>query len=198
MLPKRTKITHLSNGELFILDFLALEGRSNFKNLCEENYSIHMNVEYSHDFNDRELLRVLNTLKYEQYITFNNNYYQITKKGGGIWAIERTPIWNRYCIDSSYEDSTNIIIDFLCTDKNIGYKFAKTSIESNLYHTLSDNLVLNEIYPGSLLYWKSFPKEYTWRDICHVNEVQEEVDWDTYHRNREWWRTLDELQLFLK
>ena len=74
MLPKRTKITHLSNGELFILDFLALEGRSNFKNLCEENYSIHMNCEYSHDFNDRELLRVLNTLKYEQYITVNNNY----------------------------------------------------------------------------------------------------------------------------
>jgi len=120
MLPKRTKITHLSNGELFILDFLALEGRSNFKNLCEKNYSIHMNVEYSHDFNDRELLRVLNTLKYEQYITFNNNYYQITKKGGDIWTIERTPIWNRYCIDSSYEDSTNIIIDFLCIDKNIG------------------------------------------------------------------------------
>ena len=198
MLPKRTKITHLSNGELFILDFLALEGRSNFKNLCEENYSIHMNCEYSHDFNDRELLRVLNTLKYEQYITVNNNYYQITKKGGDIWTIERTPIWNRYCIDSSHEDSTNIIINFLCIDKNIEYKFAKTSIESNLYHILSDKLVLNEIYPGSLLYWKSFPKEYSWSAACHANEVQEEADWDTYHRNRERWRTLDELQLFLK
>ena len=110
-------------------------------------YSIHMNVEYSHDFNDRKLLRVLNTLKYEQYITFNNNYYQITKKGGDIWTIERTPIWNRYCIDSSYEERADIIIDFLCIDHHFGRVFLLDIVQdfllgSLIKSTLSDNFSL--------------------------------------------------------
>lgn len=56
-----------------------------------------------------------------------------------------------------------------------------------------------ELNSGNILKWKHFQSEYSWRVVSQIDELDSytNIDWNAYHKNREWWRTLSELQKFL-
>lgn len=118
MFPTRSNCTSISNECLFILDFLALEGCYTLNSLLDKNYPVHMNITYSHNLKLEDLLdfiQNLKNIKYIRNISYEDTYeksdninneeiYYITRKGGDIWSKERMPIWDRFCVDSSYKD----------------------------------------------------------------------------------------------
>jgi len=212
MQPKRTGVTGLSNNELLILDFLAMLGKTNTINLDHENYPIHLNTTYSHDLHGQELLLVLDELENkgmiskEPYSLVNNGtgevdptvyQYFITKNGGAKWADERTPIWSKYCSDSTNAEGNRV--EFRCVDENIGKQFAEIALRSKLYEFPFEELSVVLLPPGSLFFWIEFDQEFSWDAPMLNNDDagEQEVNWDYYQANRCWWSTLEELQTFI-
>lgn len=200
MKPKRTSKTTLSEVELLILDFLALNGIADISSLYDDNYLVHMNTQYSHGLDNSELVFLIDLMVNKKLISTHDTFgkndirYSISYLGGKLWEIERGPKWNRYCMDSSDGN----IISFYCLDVDIGKKFAETSLFSNLYLFSRNNLYLEKLNPGSLIYWKKFNCEFVWRSNLELHDANlSEIDWDLYRKNRCWWRDIEELQLFL-
>lgn len=207
---KRTGKTSLSENELLILDFLALLGKTNVKNLYEESYSIHLNINYSHGLSSKDLLTLLSGLVNNNLVTdlpslttfkhkdndeqnIKSHDYCITERGGYEWSKERTPIWSKYCSDTTSQDDN--IVEFCCIDEDVGRKFAEISCQANLYIFSLEDLSLRELVSGSLFNWIKFDQEFSW--IARFNqstEGEQAVDWNFYNNNRSWWRTLEELQ----
>ena len=214
MKPKRTGVTGLSENALLILDFLAMLGRTNVRNLFRERYSTHLNTGYSHDLNNKELLLLLDELECKSLVskkpsllltnsenqrTSNQQIYDyyLTEKGGVKWSVERSPIWNKYCVDATNAEGTSV--EFRCTDQKIGRQFAEVSLLVNLYTFSLKELTLKQLIPGSLFYWKKFEQEFSWiaRVDQKVDNAERTVNWTFYNEHRSWWSTLDELQTFL-
>lgn len=212
MEPKRTGATGLSNSEILILDFLAMLGKANIQNLYNENYPIHMNTSYSHGLSDQELLLVLHELVKKGLVSrelpflpksneciypTSRNYYSITVKGGVEWANERTPVWSKYCTDSTNEEGKTV--EFRCVDMAIGKQFAEIALHSKLYQFSFEELVLNLLPPGSLFSWIKFKHEFCWiapLKQC-ADDKEQNINWDFYQKNRCWWSTLEELQTLI-
>ena len=215
---KRTEKTNLSNNELLLLDFCALLGPASLVALRKKDYSIHMNIPWTHDMSDEEVKFTLECLVEHgllekrkrsnmplvqpiKYIKGPEYSYSLTKNGGEEWAHERNPIWNSYCIDTRYEDNNGLeIIEFLCLDKTIGHRFATTSLACKFYSFDIDTLSFVDIPNGSLKYWKRFKNEYAWRAVVIKRNKTiwpKDVDWELYEKNRNWWRTLKELQTLI-
>ena len=199
----------MSDDELMILDFLALDGGVPLDSLYAENYSLHRNTPYSHNITHQELPSVLADMQkrglISSYVWFHKKQrrtiYEITLLGGEQWESERTPVWRRLCLDSHEFGENGELLSFRCVDQEIGRTFAEVCLQAQLY-----NFPLHELRltiapsddPCPLSPWKTFPREFVWT-VRPYPESEEYVatDWALYHQNRCWWRDLDELQLFL-
>lgn len=212
-LPKRTRKTNLDIDSLMLLDFLALNGFCEIKFLKKDSYPLHMNCTYSHEVSDDNLENKLEKLilsgfvnkKLDNCLDANSDaknrdkaqkyIYLITEAGGRLWELERQPIWDKYCADSSYQDDCNKKIGYFELDAvtvNIGYQFSKCALNCGMYHYDKEDLKLVDS-DHCLLYWKKFAKKYTWRALLLEPEISS-VDWDYYEKHRTWWRDLNELQ----
>lgn len=195
-----------------LLDFLALNGYCEIKFLKKDSYPWHMNCTYSHKVSDDHLENKMEKLilsglvnkKLDNSIDIGSGIqkekyiYSITKNGGRLWELERKPIWERYCSDSSYQDNLNKNIQYFeldCLIKNIGYQFSKCALDCGLYQYDINTLKLVDSY-SCLLYWKEFTKRYTWRALLLESETST-IDWDYYESCRTWWRDLNELQKYI-
>ncbi len=204
MRPKRTYKTELSNDELLIFDFLAMGGQAPFELMRQEVYSLNLNTSYTHEISDNCLEEMMRKLISKGYLASLSDselkYYLLTKQGGDLWEIERTPLWEKFCEDSSgsNEDDSDYL-EIFCFERDTGLEFAKISLESKLYSFELDDMKLRSCESHDGLYWKNFHNGLIWEVDLEVDlEIESDLtDWDLYEKKRCWWRTLDELQKFL-
>lgn len=121
--------------------------------------------------------------------------YSITSEGGKLWEIERTPIWDSFCMDSSYADENDNNIFYLeinCLSEEIGLKFAKCMLECGLYEYEFEKLKTTTPDPD-FVHWKKFNNVFAWKaPLKSPHDL--ETNWDCYEKTRSWWRGVDELQ----
>ena len=216
-LPKRTGGSVLSDDELIILDALAINGSCNINIIKKDNYPIHMNCSYSHDILDEHIENKMAELASKGWINLKigdvididfdcqeekykssikkGPIYSITSDGGMLWEIERTPIWDSYCMDSSYSDENDDNIFYLeinCLSEEIGLKFAKCLLDCGLYEYKFDKLKTTTPDPD-FVPWKKFNNKFAWK-VQLKESGDPDTDWDCYEKTRIWWRGIGELQ----
>lgn len=218
--PKRTQKTNLTIDDLILLDFLALNGSCNVNLLKIDNYPVHMNCSYSHNIPDDQIENKMeeliskgwvdkkvgdvfdigfDTQKAEYVFSKSQGYiYSIAQKGGVLWEIERTPMWEKYCSDFSYPDEINENLYYFeldCLTKDIGLQFAQSTVDCGLYKYEFDKLKPTAPDPD-FVNWKKFENVFAWKAPL-IDSNSTDVDWDYYETIRTWWRDLDELQKFI-
>ena len=201
------------------MDFVALLGSVSWLAFRQEDYSIHMNIPWTHDMSDEVIKSTLNGLvelglllktkrstmpqvQSQNQIEGREYSYSITESGGEEWSNERMPKWNSYCCDFSfYDENDHEILEFTCIDKIIGYTFAKTCHACKLYQFDLEHLKLVNVPSDSLIYWKKFKYIHSWRVPVDTKNKEtiwpKDVDWELYEKNRIWWTTLKDLQALI-
>lgn len=203
-LPRRTKLTKLTNDELLVLDFIIMLGKidSPFW-LRQSEYSKHMNGGYTHNIQDENIEVFFTEMTSKGLIVKStdgsskeNVLYNVTEQGAKLWEIERTPLWNKYCEGSSYYDEQDgqLYFEITSIQKDVGLLFAETALECGLYNF--DLMELKPTTPDFFYEWKDFEKIYTFRAPMKENDNLI-VDWKLYENKRDWWRNLKELQSLL-
>jgi hypothetical protein len=203
-LPKRTGKTHLTHDELIILDFLALQGAASIGILNREDYPVHMNSPYTHNFSDKQLAEKMSEWIMNGWITQEEDctgyiYYAMTLKGGDLWECERVPQWEKYCVDSLYlaDDDQHWWLEILCRDREIGFAFANVALACGLFAFHIDELQIVEAESENFVYWKPVQDVWAWKVLMNKEEKYREINWDLYEKRRIWWSTLEELQKFV-
>jgi hypothetical protein len=196
--PARTGRTALSHDELLLLDFLH---KCFVPEHCltREKYPEHMNVSYSHALDDAALHATLERLRARGLVERRRsrkhrfNAYRVTERGGGVWALERRPLWKLYVIDSARIVREDVAqLDVSSPSASIASAFVQVAIDINLY------VPLGEIHrrggpPARLFHWKTFPTVTTLTVRVELEQLLS-PDWAQYERRRTWWRNLRELQ----
>ena len=195
---KRTSQSGLTDDELMIFDFWALNGGASLGILNRESFPIHNNSVYSHSFSEKELEERFSVWKQQGWIVEKDNgeerFYTLTFVGGEIWESERLPCWDLFCLDTSYltDDEQQSWLEIFCVKEEVGRAFAKTALACGLYHFPLEQLSLTEAAHNEPLDWKSFPRVWSWK--VQLQEGLGGLDWEVYEKERSWWRSLDELQ----
>ena len=204
----RTHSTDLTEDELLILDVM-------FE--CSVTYPMLRTCNFVPQFNARPHRLDDETLK-STLVSFGrrgitdvddgmfrgHHYISITPKGGELWASERQPKWERYCTDS-YPATIRgrTIMSVKCTTSWVRDDFIRLQPE---YSARTKSATISDI---GLVHWRDFGKLYIglasyaepskrtpdefyeWlpRHQAHIERVEKE---------RSWWRTVGELQKFVK
>jgi hypothetical protein len=207
--PRRTYATELSDDELLLLDFLFDKSLS-FHHLRRDDYSLHMNCQYSHGLTDQELKGTLESLvdrglvrsrigKVWQEISGTHNdscIYSMSETGGRQWELERLADWDRFVVSSRPALPANIrgMIRIVCRSEQVGRLCLGAMFASGLVSPI-DRICVRTVWNARLLPWKTFDRVVTVR--CKTSNgifsQQDPVHWDVYNASRCWWRDVSEL-----
>jgi hypothetical protein len=207
--PKRTCSTGLTGDELLLFDFLFDKSLS-FQHLRMENYSLHMNCQYSHGLSDDELKITLNSLidrgllrsrigkvlrkgarAYE-----DGNLYTITEAGGRLWELERLADWDRFVVSTERALSASLrgVIRIVCRSELVGRLCLGAMFASGSVSPIGP-IRARTVWDAKLLPWKVFERVVSVR--CQIDARTHgqpmTVHWDVYHASRCWWRDVSEL-----
>lgn len=204
----RTHLTDLTDDELLIVDVM-FECDVTYPMLRKCNMGPHFNAQ-PHTLDDEALKSTLVDFR-RRGITDNcdgmfhgQQYISITPKGGELWAAERQPKWERYCTES-YPATIRgrTIMSVKCTTCSVRDDFLRLWPE---YPARTRKATINDI---GLVHWRGFGKlfvglasysqprrwsldefnEWLPRHLAYIELVENE---------RSWWRTVGELQKFVK
>lgn len=202
MLRARTGITNLSDDELLLFDML-FDCSARPDQLSASAYAIHMNCDYTHSLNDRELSDALCSLLSRCLVrvvgnSANSNAptYSLTETGGALWELERQPNWNQYVTTSQKQlgtFSTGSIVA-LCVDEIVGRQCLGAMFASGLI-TPAGSIRSRMLYDKRIVPWKWFPSIFALRckTSDSIHDARESVKWYAYQSSRCWWRSIDEL-----
>ena len=199
---KRTNKTTLSDEELLILDVLFDAGDT-FEALLKENYASWHNLPYTHMLETKLLRELIDKLLsngiIKSYVSNNRLFYALTAAGGKLWEAERTPDWERFCVDSStVDDHGNWTLSVESPSRTTAKAFVECAKDCSLYKFNADDMRTTTAIDGkiSTVEWRTFPA------VCSISiqtytlpEVNK-VDWNKYENRRIWWRGLPELAKF--
>jgi len=204
---KRTNKTDLKYEELLILDAL-FDGACHPRVLQESYYSIFFNTPYSHSLSNRELILLIQDLNDRGLLNFHgkkadeitsSDFFEgsspklyecsitLSPAGGQLWELERDPDWDKYVTEDMLD---NDLFGIFSPSLETAKAFFEVSQRCGLYSYsgISDykkqkNLIGIE--------WRTF-------DCVNVisvalEEDPEETDWELYHQERMWWRSINEL-----
>jgi hypothetical protein len=203
---KRTNETDLTEDELLILDAL-FEANNTYKSLRKKNYALYNNLPYSHNLDDRELRYSIKSLlqrgiifsKTEACTDRKTESYGLTNKGGNLWERERKPMWDSYCIDSSYPvDYENIsdewILEVGSPCLETAKAFLHTAWKMHLFCFNVDDVNI-KFYESYIPFtWeKNFSSWYILSVTTKEQDPPVSINWELYDISRRWWRSIPEM-----
>lgn len=202
-LPKRARVSDLTNRELILLDFM-FETPAPRPMLEDDVFPIHHNTTYSHGFNTQELSNVLNRFVNQGLIFAEGVIYRgkqtqsfgLTATGGKLWEAERSPIWKRFVGDCQVMSKQEGKWETKVHSYSEGALAAciKYYIETGFLGKPISKLEYMQTTSYAFIYWKEKSTVYGCHYLAKDNRETEEVDWDEYEQSRTWWRNVRELQ----
>ena len=201
---KRTNKTSLSNEELLILDVL-FDASDTFESLLKENYASLHNLPYTHTLETSLLRELIDKLISNGLITSHSSgpgdrlFYALTEAGGNLWEAERSPAWERYCVDSATVDENgNWTLSVESPSITTAKAFVDCAKDCSLYRfndaSLRTRTRMEEKI--STIEWRAFPTVCSLSVRTHPLPEVNTVDWNEYESRRTWWRSLMELAKF--
>lgn len=208
-LPIRTNVTGLKHDELLLLDFL-FDKSCTQAHLTMDNYSVHMNCEYSHGLDDKELSEALASLcgrgllhsQGQPICSIGDQSYKLeqlytmTEAGGALWEKEREPQWERFVSTSKWQLGVNCrgMMRIIAISEDIGRLCMGTMFAAGQILPAS-RIRVRTLWDARLLPWKTFPRVHSIR--CKISDnLADEVlpkNWNFYNSGRCWWRDIEEL-----
>lgn len=222
MMLRRFNKTFLTDAELAIFDsvfncycLLPLLRKDIFQDV--------FNLNYSHELNDKELVSTIKkladggflrlegdnlniealtlamnyynpNLKLDYYNAQNRIFVTLTLKGGELWELERNPNWNFYCKDSWDVESN--ILEVSSPSYETAAMFLETAKNCQIYTFVEQEVSYQKsLEDHTFIPWKKFDCVYTVAVHLKNNEVVI-TDWSLYHKQRRWWRSIEELFTF--
>jgi hypothetical protein len=198
---KRTFSTSLSNDELILFDAL-FDVWDTPESLLPENFATAFNLAYTHDLDGAGVRTTIQGLiergliqcRVERTPTKEIMWLALTAAGGELWALEREPVWERFCQDASWpaepcDGSWTVCVR--SPSLETARAFLETSIRCGLYD-VSPQHITEVTTEEALIPWRGFSIVYELRAPLAPPESVD-VDWARYERERRWWRTVSEL-----
>lgn len=202
--PNRTKHTNLTDDELLLFDLL-LDRRCSLAALNAKEYSIHLNVPYTHSISDSELAKVLMDLKVRGLLHckriirdgIEKPTFTLSDRGREHWENERNPDWRSFVVSRGREWEQHLCgsTTIYCIDESIGKRFGAALFASGLATPVSGmrvkkleslRLIPSKHFDGvSMIRFKSNDR---------LTSIPRQIDWQVYHDSRCWWNCINELQ----
>lgn len=205
-LPYRTNASSLTDSELILLDVL-FDCRCEFRLLRGSVFKPQWNLPYSHNLPDSQLRQTLTTLCQRGILSSTiedrRELFAMTSDGGEVWSSERSPDWNRFCME----------------------RYTTTIRNRTMMTVVAVSAAIRDDF---LHYWPMYPARrrttvvsdfgfVPWRPfgVLHVGVAtyKEQREWTpaeyavyieqfkqhqaVLYENRSWWRFVGELQRFL-
>lgn len=204
----RTHSTELTEDELLILDVM-FEYSVTYPMLRTCNFVPQFNAQ-PHALDDESLKSTLVSFArrgitvVDDDVFQGDHYISISPKGGEFWASERQPKWERYCTDS-YPATIRgrTIMSVKCTTSWVRDDFLRLQPE---FPARTKSATIKDI---GLIHWRDFGKLYIglasyaeprrWTPDEFDQWLPKHLDHiDRVEKERSWWRTVGELQRFVK
>lgn len=202
----RTNKTNLTDDELIIFDAL-FSWWATKKALRREEFQERLNFPYVHKFTDEELTQVFDDLLEKRLIKKRLSqssikpkgkvdYFALTKKGGELWALEREPDWENYCIEWTSFDEDGSHVKVYSGSQQTLEKYVECEqqvLQAEL--SISVEVQFKIIENHFLIPWKRFPKVYVanWSlNFSKIREFQWE-DSEYCQQKAESWFTVNDL-----
>lgn len=206
---KRTGVSSLTDEQLLIFDWL-FDLRAPWWSLRDEVFSIHANLPFSHNIDDRRLRSLINEWCAKGWLTRwprtgpidDDVTFGLTRIGGALWEAERRPQWGRFCSDSeSFDRRMNCWkLAVESTQLHIVRAYVSVARACQLHQFKSLDVKVSVKSGSDLIYWKAFRRRYILIVRVVASDERDlglETDWDEFHRQRTFWRNVKELQTFL-
>jgi hypothetical protein len=199
---KRTHRTALTDDELMLFDAM-FDAWDTPESLLPENYRTSHNLPYCHGLDAAALRRVTQALidggllrsRTERGPRGDMTWLALTERGGALWTLEREPLWDRYCIDSSWPtepDDGSWTLSVRSPVLETAQAFLNAARRCNLHDVDLDRVTVEMKPREALVPWRMFEDVYELRTRVPRPESGP-VDWGLYEKERTWWRTVLEL-----
>jgi len=192
----------LTEDELILFDVL-FDKWDTLESLFPENFSTSHNLPYRHSLDEGGVRGVVESLIQRELIQRRTErrsrrditWLTLSAAGGSLWALERQPVWERFCTDSSWpSDNDDGIWTLSVRSPSVetARAFLNTATSCGLYTVGTAQQPIVTTSPDELIPWRTFEVVHELR-VPVSSPVTTFIDWDQYQRDRFWWRDVPEL-----
>ena len=198
----RTGRTTLTGDELILFDAL-FDVWDTLESLFPQVFRSSRNLPYSHRLDEAGVRAVVEGLlqrgliqqRIERGVSRDATWLTLTAAGGNLWTLERQPIWERYCEDTSWPDEASDghwLLSVNSPSLETARGFLGTAAGCGLYKIESAEEPTTIQPMDNLIPWRRFEAIHELR-VSISSPGHTPVDWDRYRRERFWWRDVQEL-----